>query len=72
MTGIFDLSEKAFALEKAAKENDVNYILNNHENMIRDYGSITADIREQLMEDEGIAEQDVFEFAPDSMGGDKV
>ena len=72
MTGIFDLSEKALALEKAAKENDENYILNNHENMIRDYGSITADIREQLMEDEGIAEQDVFEFAPDSMGGDKV
>ena len=38
MIGIYDLSEKAKSLEMAAKNNEENYILDNHEQMIRDYG----------------------------------
>ena len=72
MIGIYDLSEKAKALEQAAKQNDENFILENHEQMIKDYGRITADIREQLLSDEKDADEDVFEFEPESDGGDKV
>ena len=73
MIGIADLSEKAKALEMAAKNNEENYILENHESMIRDYGRITADIREELLsEEDGGDADDVFEFAPESDGGDKV
>ena len=40
--------------------------------MIRDYGRITADIREQLLSQESDEDDDVFEFEPESNGGDKV
>ena len=72
MIGIYDLSEKAKALEQAAKQNDDTFILENHEQMIKDYGRITADIKEQLLSDEKDADEDVFEFEPESDGGDKV
>ena len=72
MIGISDLSEKAKALEMAAKNNEENYILENHETMIRDYGRITADIREQLLSDDNDEEEAVFEFEPETDGGDKV
>ena len=72
MIGIADLSEKAKALEQAAKQNDENYIVGYNEQMIRDYGRITADIREHLLSEESDADEDVFEFEPESDGGDKV
>ena len=72
MIGIADLSEKAKALEQAAKQNDANYILENHEQMIKDYGRITADIREQILSDDKDEDEDVFEFEPETDGGDKV
>ena len=73
MIGITDLSEKARALEKAAKENEETYILQNHEAMIRDYGKIAGDIKKQLIyEEEEDPDDDVFEFEPENDGGDKV
>ena len=73
MIGIADLSEKAKALEKAAKENDAAYILQNHDSMIRDYGRIAGEIKSQLLtDDEDKPDDDVFEFEPESDGGDKV
>ena len=73
MIGIADLSEKAKALEKAAKENDAAYILQNHDSMIRDYGRIAGEIKSQfLSDDEDKPDDDVFEFEPESDGGDKV
>ena len=72
MIGISDLSEKAKALEQSAKNNEEQFILDNHEQMVRDYGRITADIREQLLSGESDEDNDVFEFEPESEGGDKV
>ena len=73
MIGIADLSEKAKALEKAAKENEEHFILQNHESMIRDYGRIAGEIKSQLLtDDEDKPDDDVFEFEPESDGGDKV
>lgn len=73
MIGISDLSEKAKSLEMAAKENEEGFILENHEDMIRDYGRITADIKDHLLSDEsGSDDDDVFEFAPENEGGDKA
>ena len=73
MIGVIDLSEKAKALEKAAKENEENFILANHEAMIRDYGRIAGDIKNQLLtDDEDKPGDDVFEFEPENDGGDKV
>ena len=73
MIGITDLSEKAKALEKAAKNNEENYILQNHEAMIRDYGQIAGEIKSKLIyNDEDNADDDVFEFEPENDGGYKV
>lgn len=73
MIGITDLSEKAKALEKAAKNNEENYILQNHEAMIRDYGQIAGEIKNKLIyNDEDNADDDVFEFEPENDGGEKV
>ena len=74
MIGVIDLSEKAKALEKAAKENEENFILANHEAMIRDYGRIAGDIKNQLLTDDEDkpGDDDVFEFEPENDGGDKV
>ena len=72
MIGIAELSEKAKSLEMAAKSNEENYILENHDSMIRDYGRITGDIRDQLLSEEKDSDDDVFEFEPESDGGDKV
>jgi hypothetical protein len=72
MIGVADLSEKAKALEMAAKNNEENYILENHETLIREYGRLTAEIREQLLTGDDGGEDDVFEFEPENDGGDKV
>ena len=73
MIGITGLSEKAKALEKAAKESDETFILQNHDAMIRDYGRIAGEIKSQfLTDDEDKPDDDVFEFEPESDGGDKV
>ncbi|MCR5616495.1 MAG: response regulator [Saccharofermentans sp.] len=72
MIGIYDLSEKAKSLEMAAKNNEENYILDNHEQMIRDYGRITANIRELLLTEDSEGDDDVLEFAPESEGGDQA
>ncbi|MBO4426254.1 MAG: response regulator [Clostridiales bacterium] len=72
MIGIYDLSESAKSLEMAAKNNEANYILDNHEQMIREYGRITAEIREQLLAGDTDGEDDVLEFAPESEGGDQA
>ncbi|MBR5358287.1 MAG: response regulator [Clostridiales bacterium] len=72
MVGIYDLSESAKSLEMAAKNNEANYILDNHEQMIREYGRITAEIREQLLAGDTDGEDDVLEFAPESEGGDQA
>lgn len=80
MIGVSGLSEKAKALEMAAKKNDELFILENHESMIRDYIRITADIRAKLRtEDDGgpgtekaEEDDDVFEFEPESNGGDEA
>ena len=71
MIGVSELSEKAKALEMAAKENEENYILANHESMIRDYGHITSIIREQLLDEGSDADDEVFEFIPEDNGGAK-
>ena len=73
MIGITALSEKAKALEKAAKNNEENYILQNHEAMIRDYGQIAGEIKSKLIyNDDDNADDDVFEFEPENDGGEKV
>ena len=72
MIGIGDLSEKAKALEQAAKETGEEFILGHHEEMIKDYSRITADIKEQLLSEEDSLDDDVFEFSPESEGGDKA
>ena len=72
MIGISELSEKAKALEMAAKANEENYIIENHEQMIRDYGRTTAQIKDQLLSEEQSEDEDVFEFVPESEGGDKA
>ncbi len=73
MIGMTGLSEKAKALEKAAKENEESFILQNHEATIRDYGLIAGEIKNLLLSDnEEKPDDDVFEFEPESNGGDKV
>ena len=73
MIGVTGLSEKAKALEKAAKENEESFILQNHEATIRDYGLIAGEIRNLLLsDDEEKPDDDVFEFEPESNGGDTV
>ncbi len=73
MIGVTGLSEKAKALEKAAKENEESFILQNHEATIREYGLIAGEIKNLLLSDnEEKPDDDVFEFEPESNGGDKV
>jgi len=73
MIGVSGLSDKAKALEKAAKENDEGFILANHETMIKDYGKITAEVRDMLMSEEnGSTDDEVLVFNPEENGGDKV
>ncbi|MCR4704126.1 MAG: response regulator [Saccharofermentans sp.] len=69
MIGVSDLSEKAKKLEMAAKENEENYILANHEAMIRDYGQITGFVKEQLLSGDNDTDDEVFEFEPENNGG---
>ncbi len=72
MIGISDLSEKAKALEMAAKENNEVFILENHEQMIRDYGRISAEVKNNLLESDEGEDGDIFEFEPENEGGDEA
>ena len=65
MIGIMDLSEKAKSLEMAAKEGREEFILENHEEVIKHYSRITTDIREQLNVDTG-DDDEILEFEPES------
>jgi len=66
MIGIPALSEKAKALEMAAKEQRDSYIIDNNEDLLRDYARIAADIKEQFC----VAEDDeVLEFEPEDGSG---
>ena len=44
MIGAMDLSEKAKALEIAAKENDEAFIADNHFDMLREYKALTGNL----------------------------
>ena len=73
MIGVTGLSDKAKALEKAAKENEQGFILANHDAMIKDYSKITAEVRDMLMSEEsGSKDDEVLVFNPEENGGDKV
>jgi signal transduction histidine kinase/CheY-like chemotaxis protein/HPt (histidine-containing phosphotransfer) domain-containing protein len=73
MIGVTGLSDKAKALEKAAKENEQGFILANHDTMIKDYSKITAEVRDMLMSEEtGSKDDEVLVFNPEENGGDKV
>ena len=73
MIGAADLSEKAKALEMAAKSSDGEFISSNHDKMMQDYGRVCAEIKTQLM---GLSadeqDDDVLEFEPEESleGGD--
>ncbi len=75
MIGATDLSEKAKALEMAAKSSDEGFIVSNHDQAMMDYARICGEIKAQFMgvsqDDQG--DDEVFEFVPEddsSEGGD--
>ena len=69
MIGLMDLSEKAKALEMAAKEKKEDYIIDNHEEVIKQYSRVAADIKEQF--NVGSAEgDDILEFEPEDGDND--
>ncbi len=63
MIGMTELSEKAKALEMAAKEGKEDFILEHHEEVIKRYSRMAADVKELL--DAGLGEDDeILEFEP--------
>ncbi|MBO4748853.1 MAG: response regulator [Lachnospiraceae bacterium] len=63
MIGMGDLSEKAKDLEMAAKEGKEDFILEHHEEVIKRYSRMAADVKELL--DAGSGEEDeILEFEP--------
>ena len=75
MIGIPELSDKAKQLEMAAKEQKEDYIVDNHEDVIKNYSRIAADIKEQF--NLGSDDDEVLEFEPeddeeDGNGGDEA
>ena len=75
MIGIPELSDKAKELEMAAKEQKEDYIVDNHEDVIKNYSRIAADIKEQF--NLGSDDDEVLEFEPeddeeDGNGGDEA
>ena len=72
MIGVSDLSEKAKALEMASKENNESFILDNHEQMIRDYGRISTEVKNNILSSDEDQDEDIFEFEPESEGGDEA
>ena len=64
--GALALSEDALALENAAKEINIDYIVNNHERVIKDFENLRQTILNALGKEEEISEPDdeVMEFGP--------
>ncbi len=74
MIGAVDLSEKAKALEMAAKASDEEFITANHEQALMDYGRICGEIKALFMDIPAKEDDDeVLEFEPEddtAKGGD--
>ena len=74
MIGAVDLSEKAKALEMAAKASDEEFITANHEQALMDYGRICGEIKALVMDIPAKEDDDeVLEFEPEddtAKGGD--
>ncbi|MCR5328470.1 MAG: response regulator [Saccharofermentans sp.] len=68
MIGLMELSEKARALEMAAKEKKEEYIVEHHEEVIKQYSRVAADIKDQFREG-SVTDDDVLEFAPENDDG---
>lgn len=66
MIGAADLSERARNLEKAASDKKEEYISENHEDLIKDYSRLSAEINEQFGVKENDDEDEIFEFVPES------
>nr|MCR4670021.1 Hpt domain-containing protein [Saccharofermentans sp.] len=66
MIGAADLSEKARDLEKAASDKKEDFISDNHEELIKDYSRLSAEINEQFGVKENDDEDEIFEFVPES------
>ena len=74
MIGLMELSDKAKALEVAAKEKKEEYIVDHHEEVIKQYSRVAADIRDQFKAG-SVTDDDVLEFAPeddDDNGGSEA
>ena len=74
MIGAVDLSEKAKALEMAAKASDEEFVTANHEQALMDYGRICGEIKALFMDIPAKEDDDeVLEFEPEddtAKGGD--
>ena len=66
MIGLIELSEKAKSLEKAAREQKEDFLIDHHESVIKKYARAAADIKEQFGLD---SEDEVFEFEPEDEDG---
>ncbi len=66
MIGAADLSEKAKSLEKAASEKNEDFLSENHENLIKDYSRLAAEINEQFGIKETDDDDEIFEFVPET------
>ncbi|MBP5282758.1 MAG: response regulator [Lachnospiraceae bacterium] len=63
MIGAESLSEKAKALEAAAKAEDQEFIDGHHDEMMKEYDLVTMIIR-KAMKTEAVQEEEVFEYYP--------
>ncbi len=70
MIGVYDLSEKAKALEFAAKGINETFITDNHSAMIADYMRISNLIGDQFNTGSNEADDEIFEFVPEDGGED--
>jgi HPt (histidine-containing phosphotransfer) domain-containing protein len=67
MIGILGLSDKAKELETAAREQKEDYIVDHHEDVIKNYSRIAADIKEQFNLNSD--EDEILEFEPEDEAG---
>ena len=75
MIGASDLSDKAKDLEKAASDKNEEFISENHEELIKDYSRLSAEINEQFGVRENDDDDEIFEFVPvtdDRKGDDEA
>ncbi len=47
--GALDVAEKAYALERAGKRGDINYIWDNHDDLVEEYGGILEMLKKYLL-----------------------